>query len=70
MTQGRGKKINPAKNDGSARDFAAGKKLGRKKQRWTGTGWEKYVEGLSERTVLSGAQSAHHKPDNRAQTPE
>jgi hypothetical protein len=34
MTRGRGKKINPAKNDGSARDFAAGKKLGRPKQIW------------------------------------
>jgi hypothetical protein len=30
----RGKKINPAKNEASARDFAAGKKIGRPKQRW------------------------------------
>jgi hypothetical protein len=34
MSTRRGKKINPAKNDGSARDFAAGKKIGRPKQVW------------------------------------
>jgi len=31
---GRGKKLNQNKNAGSARDFAAGKKLGRPKQEW------------------------------------
>jgi hypothetical protein len=34
MTRGRGKKINQVKNAGNARDFAAGKKLGRPKQIW------------------------------------
>jgi hypothetical protein len=34
MSTRRGKKINPAKNAGSARDFAAGKKIGRPAQQW------------------------------------
>ena len=34
MSTRRGKKINPAKNAGNARDFAAGKRIGRKKQIW------------------------------------
>jgi len=34
MSTRRGRKVNPAKNDGSARDFEAGKKLGRPKQKW------------------------------------
>jgi hypothetical protein len=34
MSSRRGKKINPEKNAGSARDFAAGKRIGRPKQVW------------------------------------
>jgi hypothetical protein len=34
MSSRRGKKVNPAKNAGSARDFAAGKRIGRTKQVW------------------------------------
>lgn len=34
MADRRGKKLNTAKNAGSARDFAAGKKIGRPKQVW------------------------------------
>jgi hypothetical protein len=34
MSSRRGKKINPAKNAGSARDFEAGKRIGRPKQVW------------------------------------
>lgn len=30
----RGKKINPAKNFSSAKDFALGKRVGRPKQKW------------------------------------
>jgi hypothetical protein len=34
MSTRRGKKLNPAKNEASARDFAAGKRIVRKKQIW------------------------------------
>ena len=34
MSERRGKKTNQVKNFNAAKDFAAGKKVGRKKQRW------------------------------------
>ena len=34
MSSRRGKKINPAKNEASARDFSAGKRIGRPRQVW------------------------------------
>ena len=34
MSTRRGKKINPVKNYAAAKDFAAGKKIGRQKQVW------------------------------------
>ena len=53
MTQGRGKKINPAKNDGSARDFAAGKKLGRPKQIWI---WDAEPYAINSAATDMGGQ--------------
>jgi len=47
----RGKKINPAKNAGSARDFAAGKKIGRKRQVWV---WDEPM------SVPAGEQPTGH----------
>ena len=38
MAQGRGKKINQAKNERAHAEWMAGKKIGRKKQEWINLG--------------------------------
>lgn len=51
MSTRRGKKINPVKNEASARDFAAGKRIGRPKQVWV------FEEPLA---VVAGEQPKGH----------
>jgi hypothetical protein len=72
MSTRRGKKINPTKNYVSAKDFAAGKRIGRPKQVFdpaTKT-WAKGNNALesSERAVLSETQSDNNHTNGRTET--
>lgn len=68
---GRGKKLNPDKNYASAKDFAAGKVIGRPKQQWVpstfngepipaGASMNDIDRMIAEETIANGKYVAGH----------
>jgi hypothetical protein len=58
---GRGKKLNPVKNYAAAKDFAAGKVIGRPKQVWV---WDAPAEVSTDKTP--NARRGHWEKVNAA----